>query len=75
MSHEPIGPRGPLAQLVDCLTHSTMAARSSALVSAVHAASIRVVNLGQEVRLEVGIKKMQIDWVEIRIWVLGQGWV
>ena len=43
------------------------------MVSAVHAASIRVVNSGQEVRLEVGIKKIQIDYLKVRIWVWGQG--
>ena len=47
-----------------------MADRSSALVSAVHAATVLfVVNSGQTVRFEVGAKKMQVDWVKIRICV------
>ena len=42
MSHEPIGPRGPVEQSVDCLRHSTMAARSSMLVFGVLAVRVRV---------------------------------
>ena len=66
MSHEPIGPRGPLRQSVDLVRHSLMADRSSSLVPGLHAVSMRR-NSGSavrfegrlEVRLDAGISKMK----------------